>query len=125
MVIRLAGSNNSNEGRVEVGLLINETRIWGTICDDHWGIREADVVCMMLNYTGALYFATNAYFGQQDIDTPILMDNVKCRGDEETIAGCRHNGWFSHNCLHSEDAGVVCRNGSTPEPEGIVSFMLR
>ena len=49
------------------------------------------------------------------------MDNVKCRGDEESIAACRHNGWNRHNCRHYEDAGVVCLNDSIPPTEGILS----
>lgn len=37
---------------------------------------------------------------------PILMDEVGCSGDEETLFHCRHSK--SHNCNHGEDAGVVC-----------------
>lgn len=37
---------------------------------------------------------------------PILMDDVGCSGDEETLFNCRHSK--SHNCNHGEDAGVVC-----------------
>ena len=109
--VRLRGSNSPDEGRVEV---YHQGR-WGTVCDDHWGISEATVVCKMLNFSGANRVES---FGPGNSSFPILMDNVKCRGDEHTIAACQHDGWEMHNCFHSEDAGVVCRNDSVPSPEG-------
>ena len=49
---------------------------------------------------------------------PILLDNVKCRGDESTIAACRHNGWRQNDCDHSEDASVVCWRETAPPVQG-------
>ena len=45
---------------------------------------------------------------------PILLDEVKCRGDEKSIAYCNHDGWDSnwHDCSHIEDVGVKCYNGT-------------
>ena len=114
LTIRLIGSDFSHEGTVEVYY----QRQWGTICDDHWGLREATVVCRMLNFTGARYAVRGAYFGEGDSSSNIWLDNVKCRGDEQTIAACRHRGWNIHNCFHFEDAGVICDNGSVPTSEG-------
>ena len=39
---------------------------------------------------------------------PIYLDNVFCIGNETRLTDCQHQGIGSHNCLHSEDAGVVC-----------------
>ena len=114
--VRLRGSNSSNEGRVEV---YHEGK-WGTICNDYWGLKEATVVCRMLDYSAAVKVVRVAYkyYGRVNSSFPIWMDNVKCRGDEQTIAACRHRGWNVHNCNHNEDAGIVCKNDSILPTEG-------
>ena len=39
---------------------------------------------------------------------PILLDNVRCTGNESSLLECVHNGIMVHNCNHREDAGVSC-----------------
>ncbi len=45
--IRLAGGRNSLEGRVEVCY----DGVWGTVCNNHWGIEEASVACRQLEHS--------------------------------------------------------------------------
>ncbi|XP_023933282.1 deleted in malignant brain tumors 1 protein-like isoform X5 [Lingula anatina] len=101
--VRLVGGDHDGEGRVEV----HHNGRWGTVCDDSWDDNDARVVCRMLGYSpdDAVSFS-RAHFGQGT--DPILMDNVACSGNEASIEACGHNGWSSHNCAHSEDAGVSC-----------------
>lgn len=47
-----------------------------------------------------------AYFGEGE--GPIHMDNVKCTGNERSLADCVRQNIGDHNCRHSEDAGVIC-----------------
>ena len=113
----MKGNNQSVlEGRVEVRLSGN----WGTICDDHFGLRDAEVVCRMLNHSGAerYFYAASAYDVVGD-DVNIWLDNLKCRGDENSLMECRPRGWGINNCGHNEDVGVVCKNDSVA-PTGML-----
>ena len=44
---RLVDGSVPSAGRVEVFY----NGVWGTICDDEFGVNEARVVCRSLNYT--------------------------------------------------------------------------
>ena len=94
------------EGRVEV--FYNNS--WGTICDDSWDINDGQVVCRMLGFSGVISAPGGAQFGQGE--GPIVLDEVQCVGSEEDLLECQRNSFLEHNCGHSEDAGVVCHNGS-------------
>ena len=104
--IRLVNGSNKYEGRVEV--FYNGT--WGTVCDDDWDIRDANVVCNQLGFDGAERALQSAYFGSGD--GPIWLDNVFCYGDESSLEYCSSN-IGSHDCGHHEDASVICRGGVT------------
>ena len=39
---------------------------------------------------------------------PIVLDDVQCTGLELFVTDCPNAGFYYHNCLHSEDAGVSC-----------------
>jgi serine protease 12 (motopsin) len=93
---------NKKEGRVEV--FINGQ--WGTICDDGWTDKDAAVICRQLGYKGPARARTMAYFGEGK--GPIHVDNVKCMGNERSLADCIKQDIGRHNCRHSEDAGVIC-----------------
>ena len=80
---------------------------WGTVCDDDWGEDDASVVCRQLGFSseGARAWR-NAVFGEGF--GPILLDNVNCDGTEFRLIDCSASPIGTHNCFHSEDAGVSC-----------------
>ncbi|KAG6933879.1 protease, serine 12, partial [Chelydra serpentina] len=108
--IRLAGGSNAHEGRVEV----YHTGQWGTVCDDQWDDADAEVVCRQLGLGGVAKAWSQAYFGEGS--GPVLLDEVRCTGNELSIEQCPKSSWREHNCGHKEDAGVSC----TPLTDGAI-----
>ena len=111
----IGNTRSSLEGRVEIRLKGDRRNEWGTVCNDHFDIREAQVVCRMLNHSGAERVVDFAFFegyGSGPDDSDIWLDNLKCRGDENSLMECKHRGWGMTNCGHFEDVGVVCKNAS-------------
>ncbi|RDD43367.1 Deleted in malignant brain tumors 1 protein [Trichoplax sp. H2] len=102
--IRLVNGNGYSSGRVE----IYHNGVWGTVCDDNFGISNAIVICRQLGFSSAANYSCCAQYGQGS--GTIWLDNVSCSGSESSISSCNHNSWGSHNCGHSEDVGVACIN---------------
>ncbi|XP_069466783.1 neurotrypsin-like isoform X2 [Ambystoma mexicanum] len=108
--LRLVGGKERFEGRVEV----YHDGHWGTICDDHWDDRDAEVVCRLLGLSGKPKAWLWAHYGHGS--GPIFLDEVECTGNELSLDQCKKSNWGHHNCDHIEDAGVSC----DPFKEGAV-----
>ncbi|XP_060749049.1 scavenger receptor cysteine-rich domain-containing group B protein-like [Tachysurus vachellii] len=77
--VRLTGGNDPCSGRVEV--LYNDQ--WGTVCDDDWDLKDAEVMCRQIGCGKAVTAHQIAYFGQGSGE--IWLDNVQCSGNESSI----------------------------------------
>ena len=111
---------NPSEGRVE--LCINGK--WGTVCDDRWDLPDAIVACKQMgmpvisNHNQA--FSLNREYTNPKILTaalvgtfgagkgPIMLDELRCKGNESSLLNCPNLGINTHDCTHTEDAGVIC-----------------
>ncbi|KAM6996725.1 soluble scavenger receptor cysteine-rich domain-containing protein SSC5D-like, partial [Passerculus sandwichensis] len=100
--VRLSGAPDRCAGRVEV----LRAHLWGTVCDDGWGLRQARALCAHLGCGPALAAPGAARYGRGA--GPIWLDDVTCTGEERDFFRCAHRAWGEHNCHHGEDAGVVC-----------------
>lgn len=47
-----------------------------------------------------------AFFGRGE--SAIHLDDLSCVGNETRLSDCSRKPVGIHNCVHSEDAGVVC-----------------
>ncbi|KAK3518030.1 hypothetical protein QTP70_033028, partial [Hemibagrus guttatus] len=100
----LSGGKGSCSGRLEV--YHNST--WGSVCDDQWNIRNAQVVCRQLGCGSALSADRKVSPGSGE--GTIWLNRVKCRGDEIHLWDCHHSLKKHTDCSH---AGVTCADIST------------
>ena len=99
--LRLVDGSSELEGRLEILYY----GLWGTICDDFFGITDANVACRRLGFIAARSYSTSVAAGRGSI----WLDNVQCVGNETALEHCSHRGLgVSFGCSHYEDVGVTC-----------------
>ncbi|XP_038069553.1 scavenger receptor cysteine-rich type 1 protein M130-like [Patiria miniata] len=117
--LRFGGSSRHYEGRLEI-FYDGE---WGTICDDDFGISEANVACRQMGYEYALDYTGGSYFGPGS--GPVMLDRIYCWGSESRLVECYHSLWKVTDCTHQEDVGVICFDESVVlAPVYIVAISL-
>ena len=100
--LRLVGGMDKFEGRVEI--YYNNT--WNTVCDDNWISANTDVICSELGYVKGIRYHTHSFFGESSL--PMLLDEVVCHGNEQSILSCAHSRVGRHDCVQGETIGVRC-----------------
>ena len=111
--VRLVDGSYPSEGRVEV--YSNGT--WGTVTDDYFGSTGAQVVCRSLGYGGAVSRDYCCSIYGQGIGS-ILMDDVDCTGNEDSIFDCKSTSGPVSSAYHNKDVGVRCQGTAHAESTG-------
>ncbi|XP_043919572.1 deleted in malignant brain tumors 1 protein-like [Protopterus annectens] len=105
--VRLANGSNHCSGTVQV--YINDQ--WGTICDDHWDMNDADVICRQMSCGNASQATIKSQFGQGN--GAVWLSHLDCTGKETSIFQCKGDPWAKNTCSHSRDSGVICTVSSS------------
>ncbi|XP_042749235.1 deleted in malignant brain tumors 1 protein-like isoform X4 [Lagopus leucura] len=105
MELRLVNGSTRCRGRVEV--FHNNT--WAALCDDGWGMAEAQVVCRQLGCGEALLAPVGSHFGQGS--GQMWPGNINCTGSESALFTCKTRQWSNSTCHPWTSAGVVCSEG--------------
>ncbi|XP_078535205.1 CD5 antigen-like [Lissotriton helveticus] len=101
--VRLVNSGDACSGRVE----IKHANHWGTVCNNQWDMKDAEVVCRQLNCGSATKAQTiNAIYRNGVL--PVWMSDVRCTGAETSLFDCPHGSWEFNSCTERSDAGVQC-----------------
>ncbi|XP_061871967.1 antigen WC1.1-like [Colius striatus] len=100
--IRAVGGEDGCSGRVELW----HRGSWGTVCDDAWDVRDAEVACRQLGCGPAVAALPEAAFGEGT--GPVWLEQVECRGTEAALQHCWAWPGDRGLCRHKEDAAVRC-----------------
>ncbi|XP_073445851.1 CD5 antigen-like [Dendrobates tinctorius] len=102
--IRLVDGPSRCSGRLEV----YHDGLWGSVCDDLWDDRDANVTCSQIDCGFCQpYKPGRKRFGKSS--GKILLDDVQCNGNEPSLEKCKHRMWSYHDCTHDEDVSVYCK----------------
>uniref|UniRef100_A0A8B9T3Q3 SRCR domain-containing protein n=1 Tax=Anas platyrhynchos TaxID=8839 RepID=A0A8B9T3Q3_ANAPL len=98
--IRTVGGKDGCSGRVEIW----HRGTWGTLCDNAWDMRDAEVACRQLGCGPAVYALGQAAAGEGT--GPMWL--MECRGTELSLQDCWAQPGDSAACQHKADAAVHC-----------------
>ncbi|KAH1187149.1 hypothetical protein KIL84_019898, partial [Mauremys mutica] len=97
--LQLVGGDSACSGRVEV----RHGDTWATICDAHFDLKAASVICNGLQCGTALSIPGGAHF--REGHGPIWTEEFQCAGNESHHVYCPRVSHGNQTCSH---ANVIC-----------------
>jgi deleted-in-malignant-brain-tumors protein 1 len=111
-------------GRLEVRP--TDAATFGTVCDDGFDSRAANVACRSLGFgstvSAAYRTVSSSESGARAL--PVFMDDVTCSGKEASLDGCGYSGEAEGDCTHVEDIYLECREPTVASRPTQFSFRL-
>ncbi|XP_074849058.1 scavenger receptor cysteine-rich type 1 protein M130-like [Carettochelys insculpta] len=93
-------------GRVE----IQHADTWGSFCDSHWDLQDANVLCHQLHCGYAESIQPGAHFGEGR--GTIWSDAFHCEGTESSLWNCSRTALGNPTCSPRDTARVICSGRS-------------
>ncbi|XP_074851394.1 antigen WC1.1-like [Carettochelys insculpta] len=93
-------------GRVE----IQHGDTWGSLCDSHWDLLDANVLCHQLNCGYAKSIEGGAHF--EEANGTIWSDAFHCDGTESCLWDCFRMSLGNPICSPTDTARVICSGRS-------------
>ena len=66
------------------------------------------MVCQQLGCRGPIFVPAKLRRKFTPGDGRIWLDDVHCKGHEQSLEQCQHRSWGYHDCNHKEDVVVFC-----------------
>uniref|UniRef100_A0A4X2KEM0 SRCR domain-containing protein n=1 Tax=Vombatus ursinus TaxID=29139 RepID=A0A4X2KEM0_VOMUR len=104
---RLMNGSSQCEGRVEIRVL----GTWRTLCDSHWDLADANVLCRQLNCGVAVEPPEDVYFGKGSV--LVIGDTFYCTGTESHLWNCSVIILGTSPCSKGKTASVICSGNQT------------
>ncbi|XP_062931974.1 scavenger receptor cysteine-rich type 1 protein M130 [Cynocephalus volans] len=105
--IRLVDGKSPCEGRVELKVL----GAWGSLCNSHWDIEDAQVFCQQLKCGVALSTPGGAHFGKGN--GRVWRHMFHCTGTEQHMGDCPVTALGAAPCSSGQLASVICSGNQT------------
>ncbi|XP_033124710.1 uncharacterized protein LOC117123024 [Anneissia japonica] len=104
--VRLVGRPRTYMGRVEIEM----GSTWYSICEEGWGIEEADVVCRQLGFPEGAMFSSVSPRSDFGIGTgDMLWSDYNCTGTEPNLLSCDSGANLnSDDCSINQDVAIIC-----------------
>ncbi|XP_072497750.1 antigen WC1.1-like [Notamacropus eugenii] len=104
---QLMDGSSQCEGRVEIQVL----GTWKTLCDSHWDLADANVLCRQLHCGVAMKPPEEVHFGRGNVQ--IIGDTFYCTGTESHLWNCSVTILGTSPCSTGKVASVVCSGNQT------------